>query len=89
MQEPDAYIMQAEKRAECGTLSRAADYVMHEYSDPVYITDCPDNLRKRRPGFFEQALQQYAFFISVMLSFGSFVSGDLSEKALWNSFGLT
>ena len=47
LRELDGYIRQVRKRAEAGTLTRAADYVMQEFSDPVYVEGYLNGLRKK------------------------------------------
>lgn len=58
-EEADAYLCELERytqlvqaRAENGTMTRAADYVMQEFSDPVYIADCLNSLRQKWIGLF-------------------------------------
>lgn len=45
--ELDKYISTVQERAENGTLTRAAEYVLQEFSDPVYLTDYLRDLRER------------------------------------------
>lgn len=45
--ELDSRIRQIKGRAQEGTLTRAADYVMQEFSDPFYTADYLDGLREK------------------------------------------
>ncbi len=47
LKELDGYIQAVLVRAEKGTMTRAADYVMQEFSDPVYIADYLDGLKQK------------------------------------------
>lgn len=58
-EEADAYLDELErytllmrKRAESGTMTRASDYVMQEFSDPVYIADYLSSLKRKWTGLF-------------------------------------
>lgn len=42
----DGYLARVQNRAEDGTLTRATDYTMQEFADPVYVTDYVKNLRQ-------------------------------------------
>lgn len=45
--ELDSYCRKAIARAEDGTLSRSEDYFMREFSDPVYVAEYLDDLKKK------------------------------------------
>ena len=47
LHELDQYIQLIQTRAEDGTMTRAADYVMQEFSDPVYIADYLSSLKRK------------------------------------------
>ena len=50
LNELDKYIRTVLDRAENGTLTRSADYVMQEFSDPVYTADYLSSIRKKWDG---------------------------------------
>ena len=47
LRELDRFISGIRERAERGTLTRSADYVMQEFSDPVYIAEYLGGFRKK------------------------------------------
>ncbi len=47
LSELDSYCRNVTIRAENGTLSRSEDYVMREFSDPVYVKEYLDELKKK------------------------------------------
>lgn len=53
LHELDQYTQLIQTRAEDGTMTRAADYVMQEFSDPVYIADYLKSLRKKWTRLFQ------------------------------------
>ncbi len=50
--EMDSYIRELQERAEEGTMTRADDYVLKEFSDPVYVADYLSRLKKKWEGLF-------------------------------------
>ena len=52
LKELDGYMQAVLVRAEKGTMTRAADYAMQEFSDPVYIADYLDGLKQKWDGLF-------------------------------------
>ena len=48
----DSYIRQVLARAETGTLTRSPDYVMREFSDPVYVENYLSDLKKKWDGLY-------------------------------------
>ena len=52
LKELDAYAQTVQGRAKKGTMTRAADYLMQEFSDPVYIADYLENLKQKWEGLF-------------------------------------
>ena len=50
--ELDSYCRNVTIRAENGTLSRSEDYVMREFSDPVYVKEYLDDLKNKWKGLF-------------------------------------
>ena len=46
------YIRQVRARAEDGTITRAADFTMQEFSDPVYVADYLNDLAEKWAGLF-------------------------------------
>nr|MBQ6241912.1 hypothetical protein [Lachnospiraceae bacterium] len=47
LQELNEYSRQVRERADQGTLTRAADYVMQEFSDPVYVAGYLNDLKMK------------------------------------------
>ena len=47
LQELENYMQTVQDRAEKGTMIRSADYIMQEFSDPVYIENYLNNLKKK------------------------------------------
>ena len=47
LREFDSFIPQINDRAEKGTLTRAEDYVIREFSDPLYVSDYLNELREK------------------------------------------
>ena len=47
------YIREVTVRAEKGTVTRAEDYVMQEFSDPVYVSKYLNDLEKKWRGLFD------------------------------------
>ena len=47
LHELDGYIQLVQSRVEQGALTRAADYEMQEFSDPVYIADYLNDLKEK------------------------------------------
>ncbi len=43
----DAFLEEVQKRTEAGTLTRAEDYVLQEFSDPVYVESYIKDLKKK------------------------------------------
>ena len=52
LQELDGYIRLVRIRAENGTITRAEDYDMQEFSDPVYTAEYLDKLEQKWTGLF-------------------------------------
>ncbi|MBO4838691.1 MAG: hypothetical protein J5493_04910 [Lachnospiraceae bacterium] len=52
LQELEGYNQQVRDRAEKGTLTRTADYVMREFSDPEYVAWYLDDLKMKWKGLF-------------------------------------
>ena len=50
--ELNSYCWKAIARAEDGTLSRSEDYVMREFSDPVYVAEYLDGIKNKWKGLF-------------------------------------
>lgn len=50
--ELDAFIKQVLVRTENGTITRAQDYTMQEFSDPVYVSGYLSDLKKKWTGLF-------------------------------------
>lgn len=50
--ELDRYLRDVQVRAENGTLTRAEDFVMQEFSDPIYVAGYLRDLRKKWNGLF-------------------------------------
>ena len=48
----NCYVRQVQIRSEEGTLTRAADYVMQEFSDPEYTSEYLSGLEKKWAGLF-------------------------------------
>ena len=47
------YIREVTVRAEKGTVTRAEDYVMREFSDPAYVSKYLNDLEKKWRGLFD------------------------------------
>ena len=47
LRELDRFISEVSARAERGTLTRSTDYVMQEFSDPVYVAEYLSGIRKK------------------------------------------
>ncbi len=54
LQELDQYIQSVQFRAEKGTLTRSEDYVMQEFSDPVYVADYLAGLKQKWNDLFHE-----------------------------------
>ncbi len=52
LKELDDYVQAVQVRARKGTMTRAADYVMQEFSDPVYIAGYLEGLKQKWEGLF-------------------------------------
>ena len=50
--ELDCFCRSVLERAEGGTLTRSEDYVMREFSDPVYVKEYIDELKMKWDGLF-------------------------------------
>ena len=53
LRELDAYAQTVRTRAEEGTMTRSADYIAQEFSDPVYIADHLNDLKKKWNELFD------------------------------------